>query len=226
VLPAHGPELLQLRRAASCGELLIGSVRSDLKWGQPVDSAGTQAEDWTVGYLTDVILTRDTWMHRSDIAAASGPQDTARPGRASRRKPAARDSVTALVLAIHAEADRPLGFDQVVKLSENRVTRTQVSTASAALCRDGQLDRIRSGLYQWSAGQHAAARQVPTPRRDTEPTGPSARQSGRISAAELFSQLFPSGVQMTGELLADLEQWARLTSKLATLNESRSPRRA
>jgi hypothetical protein len=33
--------------------------------------------------------------------------------------------------------------------------------------------------------------------------------------AELFSQLFPAGVQMTGELLADLEQWARLTSKLA-----------
>ena len=36
-----------------------------------------------------------------------------------------------------------------------------------------------------------------------------------MPAAELFDQLFPSGVQMTGELLADLEQWARLTSKLA-----------
>jgi hypothetical protein len=36
-----------------------------------------------------------------------------------------------------------------------------------------------------------------------------------MPAAELFSQLFPSGVQMTGELLADLEQWARLTGKLA-----------
>jgi hypothetical protein len=36
-----------------------------------------------------------------------------------------------------------------------------------------------------------------------------------MSAAELFSQLFPSGVQMTGELLADLGQCARLTSKLA-----------
>ena len=30
------------------------------------------------------------------------------------------------------------------------------------------------------------------------------------------SQLFPDGVQMTGELFADLEQWARLTSELAT----------
>jgi hypothetical protein len=37
-----------------------------------------------------------------------------------------------------------------------------------------------------------------------------------VSAAEVFGQLFPSGVQMTGELLADLEQWARLTGKLAS----------
>jgi hypothetical protein len=36
-----------------------------------------------------------------------------------------------------------------------------------------------------------------------------------MPAAELFDQLFPSGVQMTGELFADLEEWARLTSKLA-----------
>lgn len=39
---------------------------------QPVDSAGTQTERWTLGYVTDVILTRDTWMHRSDIAVATG----------------------------------------------------------------------------------------------------------------------------------------------------------
>jgi hypothetical protein len=36
-----------------------------------------------------------------------------------------------------------------------------------------------------------------------------------VSAADLSGQLFPSEVQMTGELLADLEQWARLTGKLA-----------
>jgi uncharacterized protein (TIGR03083 family) len=47
---------------------------------QPVDSAGTQTEDWTVGYLTEVILTRDTWMHRSDIAAAAGRQLTLTAG--------------------------------------------------------------------------------------------------------------------------------------------------
>ena len=48
-----------------------------------------------------------------------------------------------------------------------------------------------------------------------EQARPPARPPGRISAAELFGQLFPAGVQMTAELLADLEQWARLTSKLA-----------
>ena len=30
------------------------------------------ADDWTLGFLLDVILTRDTWMHRMDIAAATG----------------------------------------------------------------------------------------------------------------------------------------------------------
>lgn len=29
-------------------------------------------EKWTLGYLFDVILTRDTWMHRVDIARATG----------------------------------------------------------------------------------------------------------------------------------------------------------
>jgi hypothetical protein len=107
------------------------------------------------------------------------------------------------------------------------VTRAQVSTASSVLCRDGQLDRIRSGVYQWSAGQRAAARQIPAPRRPAavlvpqaimpaEPTGLPARQNGHMSAAELFSQLFPDGIHMTSELFADLEQLVRLTSKLAT----------
>jgi hypothetical protein len=165
----------------------------------------------------------------------SGPQqqatsvllpDTARAaGVSSRRKSAARDSVISLVLAIHAEADRPLGFDQVVKLSGNRVTRDQVSTASSALCRDGQLDRIRVGVYQWSEGQRAAARKIPAPRRPAEtlpqqalmpaePTRASGRQPAHLSPSELFNQLFPDGVQMTGELFADLEQLIRLTSKL------------
>jgi hypothetical protein len=133
------------------------------------------------------------------------PQDTVRARRGSRRRPAGHDSVRSLVLAIHAEADRPLGFDQVAERAGNRVTRAQVSAASAALCRDGQLDRIRAGVYQWAAGQRAAG-----PPAAVRPD----RQAGRMPAVELFDQLFPSGVQMTGELFADLEQWARLTSKL------------
>ncbi|MET0903141.1 MAG: maleylpyruvate isomerase family mycothiol-dependent enzyme, partial [Acidimicrobiales bacterium] len=33
-------------------------------------------EKWRLGYLVDIILTRDTWMHRSDIAKATGqPMD-------------------------------------------------------------------------------------------------------------------------------------------------------
>ncbi len=39
---------------------------------QAVDETGRQTERWRLGYLIDVILTRDTWMHRSDIAAATG----------------------------------------------------------------------------------------------------------------------------------------------------------
>lgn len=29
-------------------------------------------EDWTIGYLVDTVLTRDTWMHRVDLAVATG----------------------------------------------------------------------------------------------------------------------------------------------------------
>ena len=38
----------------------------------PVDGPDAPPEAWTIGYLSDVILTRDTWMHRSDLAAATG----------------------------------------------------------------------------------------------------------------------------------------------------------
>jgi uncharacterized protein (TIGR03083 family) len=46
---------------------------------QPVDETGRHTEKWTVGYLTDVILTRDPWMHRSDIAVAVGRPMTLTP---------------------------------------------------------------------------------------------------------------------------------------------------
>jgi uncharacterized protein (TIGR03083 family) len=37
---------------------------------------GGREEAWTVGYLIDVILTRDPWMHRADIARATGAVHT------------------------------------------------------------------------------------------------------------------------------------------------------
>ena len=36
------------------------------------ETVGGRTERWTVGFLVDVILTRDTWMHRVDIARATG----------------------------------------------------------------------------------------------------------------------------------------------------------
>jgi uncharacterized protein (TIGR03083 family) len=36
-------------------------------------------EAWTIGYLTETILTRDPWMHRLDIAAATGAKPTLTP---------------------------------------------------------------------------------------------------------------------------------------------------
>ena len=35
---------------------------------------GSISEKWTIGYLVDIILTRDIWMHRVDLAAATGTE--------------------------------------------------------------------------------------------------------------------------------------------------------
>lgn len=59
-------------RAAAGRRRTPALVRRVVLAGQPVDERGTETERWTLGYLTDVILSRDTWMHRSDIAAATG----------------------------------------------------------------------------------------------------------------------------------------------------------
>ena len=39
-----------------------------------LQSVGGHPEAWTFGYLVDVILTRDTWMHRIDMARAAGQE--------------------------------------------------------------------------------------------------------------------------------------------------------
>lgn len=143
------------------------------------------------------------------------------------------DQIIALVLAVHVAMDQPLGFSQVAQLADVPLTRTQVSGASIRLCRDGQLVRIRSGVYQWAEGSFAAratprstrtrrtARTAsPAPARVSTPplaaaTSPAATTANRPVAAELFEQLFPRGVTMTAEILADFERWAQLTEKLA-----------
>jgi uncharacterized protein (TIGR03083 family) len=56
-------------RAARARRRIPSVVRNRrLPIPQPV---GGRDEDWTIGYLMDTILTRDTWMHRIDIGRAT-----------------------------------------------------------------------------------------------------------------------------------------------------------
>lgn len=61
-------------RAAKARRRTPGFLRSrTMRDKQPVGGRpDSPTEDWTFGYLVDVILTRDPWMHRTDIAAATG----------------------------------------------------------------------------------------------------------------------------------------------------------
>lgn len=201
----------------------------------PADDVSTQ------GTPLDQDTSDDTF-DDDDVSPAALSAVESRPAR---RSPPARDRNTSLVLAAHTSTDRPLGFDQVVRLCQGRITRAQAQAASAALCRDGHLERIRHGVYQWSGGHRAAplppqpappgpapapAAGVdasrwrtrppapPAPRSETdrpEADSPEARAGAAPTAVQLFEQLFPAGVTMTAELLADFEQWTRLTAKLA-----------
>ncbi|MDP3969331.1 MAG: maleylpyruvate isomerase family mycothiol-dependent enzyme [Nocardioides sp.] len=48
-------------------------VRGPMRWMTiPDEGDGTAAETWRMGFLVDTILTRDPWMHRTDIAVATG----------------------------------------------------------------------------------------------------------------------------------------------------------
>jgi hypothetical protein len=170
-------------------------------------------------------------------AASTETKQSARPADRPQRQPAERDRVTALVLGIHANVDRPLGFDQVVELARGRVTRAQVSTASAVLCREGDLDRIRSGVYQWAGGVRALLQTAPgaLPRElhivHTQPASPlpapqperptpAASTTPPTTAAQLFDQLFPAGIRMTADVLADFDRWSELTEKLVAYSSA------
>lgn len=185
------------------------------------------------------------------VAAAVWTNEGAAGARDPRERPS-HDQIIAVVLAVHVAMDQPLGFSQVVDLAEVALSRSQVSGASSQLCRDGQLVRIRSGIYQWAQGSFTApATPRPVPRRRVRsaaarpaspppaavpmPTPPAAVESAVAAAvpspatsppvngqgnrpliAELFELIFPRGVRMTAELLAEFERWAELTEKLTT----------
>jgi hypothetical protein len=70
------PERITARYAARSPRAVAGRRRTPgfvrrRTMPQLNDVNGVQ-EPWTFGYLIDVILTRDPWMHRLDIAAAAG----------------------------------------------------------------------------------------------------------------------------------------------------------
>lgn len=67
-LAVVGPRAARSRRRAP--RLVRSRTMPDL---QPVGGRpDSPSEPWTFGYLLDVVLTRDPWMHRTDIAAATG----------------------------------------------------------------------------------------------------------------------------------------------------------
>ena len=67
-------------------------------------------ETWTMGYVFEVILTRDTWMHRVDVAQRDRPdaRPHARARRPDRRRRRRRVGAAARQ-AVHPGADRPRG---------------------------------------------------------------------------------------------------------------------
>lgn len=65
-------------RAARGRRRVPGFVRR-LTLPEP-QQVGDDTESWQIGFLTDVILTRDTWMHRTDLAAATGHDLVITPG--------------------------------------------------------------------------------------------------------------------------------------------------
>jgi uncharacterized protein (TIGR03083 family) len=64
-----------LERLADVGPRVArarGRVPSALRRMQMKEEVGGVEEKWRFGYMLDVILTRDTWMHRVDLARATG----------------------------------------------------------------------------------------------------------------------------------------------------------
>lgn len=66
-------------RAAKGRRRTPGLVRRRTMPGDQPTGPGAPGEPWSFGFLVDVILTRDTWMHRIDIARAMGREPVLTP---------------------------------------------------------------------------------------------------------------------------------------------------
>lgn len=80
----HDPERLvtDLRKVgprATRARRMMPSLVRRMDAGMPQSVQGA-LENWSLGYMVDVILTRDTWMHRSDVAEATGTEMALTPG--------------------------------------------------------------------------------------------------------------------------------------------------
>ena len=71
--------IAQLRGLAPQNAKWRASRRFMRKITMPVDMRDGTIEKWNLGYLVDTILTRDTWMHRVDVAEATGKPITLTP---------------------------------------------------------------------------------------------------------------------------------------------------
>jgi uncharacterized protein (TIGR03083 family) len=69
---SHRQLLDRLADAAPRGARARGRLVAPLRRLPTPSEVGGVKETWRLGYLFDVILTRDTWMHRNDIARAIG----------------------------------------------------------------------------------------------------------------------------------------------------------
>jgi uncharacterized protein (TIGR03083 family) len=91
-LAGEGPQIdgVTAHQVAITADLSTGELAERLRAAGPVNARfrasrrlmrhlplkeevpGTGSETWRMGYLFDIVLTRDTWMHRTDLAAATG----------------------------------------------------------------------------------------------------------------------------------------------------------
>lgn len=64
--------LEQMERAAIRSARRRGRLPAPLRKATIEGNVGPVPETWRLGYLVDVILTRDIWMHRVDVCRATG----------------------------------------------------------------------------------------------------------------------------------------------------------